>query len=177
VTLASKFFPSGQKLSCPTRNFRVDRLCPVLARQCGKKKVDMYFLWQTGVHQSNQEIRCWQLCLYLLLGSPCRIPEVPKLLMANILIGVLLLRAGLADGSQRASLPIRSLYGYFGLEMWDNKRYWTQFLLADIMELRRMACFCTSMLLFFGRCRARSKLRRSSIHLVLIGDSLVREKR
>ena len=107
----------------------------------------MYFLWQTGVHQSDQEIRCWQLCLYLLLGSPCRIPEVPKLLMANILMGVLLLRAGLADGSQRASLPIRSLYGYFGLEMWDNKRYWTQFLLADIMELRRVACFCTSMLL------------------------------
>ena len=31
--------------------------------------------------------------------------------------------------------------------------------------------------LFFCRCRARLKLRRSSIHLVLIGDSPVREKR
>ena len=31
--------------------------------------------------------------------------------------------------------------------------------------------------IFFWRCRARSKLRRSSIHLVLIGDSPVREKR
>ena len=30
---------------------------------------------------------------------------------------------------------------------------------------------------FFCRCRARLKLRRSSIHLVLIGDSPVREKR
>ena len=36
VTLASKFFPSGQKL--PYSKYpRVDRLCPVLARQCRKK--------------------------------------------------------------------------------------------------------------------------------------------
>ena len=32
-------------------------------------------------------------------------------------------------------------------------------------------------MVFFCRCRARLKLRRSSILLVLIGDSLVREKR